>query len=272
MKTKIFHTANAGLFLSSGNTGVFIDAIHLGGYLGFPSMPQELNEQFEKQTGLFEHPAALLFTHFHGDHCDYKKTAFALDRQKDLAFWGPGIPGSGLEQGRFRRTPEAGGKILCCRGIQDLQQTAAGVRFAIGDFDVFAYRTHHSGEDYKDEPHVSLLFRNRQADEWIFVGGDAVFDPALADVIAADMHSANGDEADGSVSDVAAAFVIILQLHEKTSKEFLRKLDPERILLYHRPDPENKENDFQWLIDMAFQKSPLPGFVIEKPETMDWIK
>ena len=238
MKTKIYHTENAGLFLMTPHTGILIDGIHGAEKVGFSPMPEKESRQIEEKEGLFEKLDGLLFTHLHVDHFKAKKVTEFLLRRPDTAVWGPG-----LEK----------------RHLHDYTEENGNIRFAIGDFRIHAYPTDHSGKLYQKEPHMSLLVRNGQENEAILAAGDAVFYPEQAERIMED------------AGKVDAVFVMFYQLVEESSLQFLEKLDPGRIFLYHCPAPEDDTYGQLPLIRQVVKRGPLPGRMIEVPEHHSWI-
>ncbi|MCF0146426.1 MAG: hypothetical protein HUJ73_07550 [Eubacterium sp.] len=238
MKTGIYHTENAGILFSSEQTGILIDGIHGGASVGFSPMPENEMEQIEEKEGIFDHLHGLLFTHLHIDHFKAKRVMAFLNQYPDTAIWGPG-----LEK----------------RHLLEYRENGGDVRFRIGDFRFRAYQTDHSGEPYRNEPHLSVLVKNEQTGGNVLVSGDAQFYPELAGRIR---------EENGRVDMV---FVMIYQLIEKSSIQFLKELDPGRVLLYHRPDPAEDTNHLLSVIRSVLRHDPLSGKPIEVPEHRTWI-
>ena len=237
MKTGIYHTENAGVYLTTPYTGILIDGAHQAEAVGFSPMTEQ--ERILKKEGPFTTLSGLLFTHLHIDHFKAGKVTDILNAHPDLAVWGPG-----LEKRRLMEYSEEEQKI----------------RFRIGDFTVFAYKTYHSGELYQTYPHATLLFRNEREGESILVSGDAVFYPEDADRIRKD------------AGHVDLAFVMIYELIEKSSLQFLEELDPGRILLYHYPKPEEDTYNVLSMVNMIMKHNPLPGRTLEMPEQHSWVR
>ncbi len=239
---KVFYSVNASLYITSGRTALLIDGIHNGLTCGFSAMPEGMQEQLENGKGMFARLDGLLFTHLHPDHYDEEALDRVLEKRPRLALWGP---------------------RLKSRGVQDYRMIPGGCGFRIGDFRIFAYVSIHSGEPFREESHRSFLIRNEVTGEQIFIGGDAVFSPELADTVT---KNAGGPGA------VDGAFIMIYQLMEKPSKEFLTRLAPKRLLLYHRPLEEDDRYVYLTMIRRVLDKDPLPGRAIEQPGHMEWVE
>ena len=240
MKTKIFHTVNAGLYLSAERTNLLIDGIHTGTSEGMSMMPEELNVALEKGKGLFGCLHGLIFTHLHADHYYADGIRKAMHRSPETALFGPGLK----------------------KNLSEYMETSERQTFTIGEFQIFAYPTMHSGEIYKEVPHRSFLIRNTSGNEAVFIAGDAIFDPALAEKIQKEVAWATGRPR------MAAAFIDIFQLIERPSIDFLKELDPERLFLYHRPEKKDDRFSYLPLIRSTLRNSPLPDRMIEIPEHM----
>ena len=240
--TEIFHTVNAGLYISSGRTSLLIDGVHEGPSIGFSDMPVSLQRDLVHGRGIFARLDGLLFTHLHRDHYDAGRVRFALEKYPGTALWGPG---------------------LANRGISDLEEAEGRCSFRIGDFRIFAYETEHSGKPFREEPHRSLLIRNEMTEEAFLVSGDAIFTPELADIV---------KENAGGQGTVTAAFINIYHLIEEPSRAFLLRLAPGRLFLYHRPLPEDDAYNYLFMIRSELRRHPLPGYEILQPEHMSRVR
>ncbi len=242
MKTKIFYTTNAGVYFSAGHTEILIDGIHDAAAVGFDPMTEAMNDRLVSEEGLFAGPGMLLFTHLHKDHYDAGKVRRYLERHPETAVWGPGLKNRGVgDTGEGR----------------DEKVTLGG-----GDFEITAYKTLHSGENFRYIPHYSFLLNNTKEGEAFFVSGDALFDPEMAARIKEDCGRSAGR---------LTAFVTAYQLIEAPSKAFLTKLAPARLVLIHQP-PEGGEvsESFTSIMDYI-RKSPPGGIRAEEPDPMSWI-
>lgn len=239
--TELFYTVNAGVYISTGKTALLIDGIH-GAPSGFSAMPEGLYGRILQGTGMFARLDGILFTHLHPDHYDADKTDRVLENRPGTALWGPG---------------------LAERGIREYRETPAGCMFRIGDLRIFAYPTVHSGKPFREVPHCSFLIRNESSGESFLISGDAVFSPDLADTI---------KENAGGPGMVAAAFINVYHLIEEPSRDFLLRLAPRHLFLYHRPLPEDDCCNYLFMIRTELRKDPLPGYTILQPEQMDRIR
>lgn len=237
---KIFHTVNAGLYIDSGRTALLIDGIHEGPSVGLSAMPEGLEEQILKEDGMFSRLDGLLFTHLHADHYDKENVSRLLEQRPETALWGPG---------------------LACQGVQEYQAVPGGCSFRIGNFRSTAYITVHSADVFKDDPHRSFLIEDEDTGETIFVSGDALFSPDLADTI---KENTGG-------RPIETAFINVFHLIEEPSREFLLRLAPERLFLYHYPDPEDDTFHYLSMIRTTLRRDPLPGYTVGRPGHMQWV-
>ncbi len=238
----IFYSVNASLYLTNGRTALLIDGIHNGRAEGFSAMPEGMMDRIMDGTGMFERLDGLLFTHLHQDHYDETAVRAVMARRPELALWGP------------QMEP---------RGLSDQRDIPGGEEFRIGDFRIFAYQTDHSGKVFADEVHYSFLIRDEWSGEQIFVGGDAVFSPELAERVTEDA---------GGAGTVDAAVLMIYQLIEKPSIAFLTRLAPKRLLMYHHPLKEDPAYQDLKEIYRYLERNPLSEQKVEYLEHMKWVK
>ncbi len=239
--TEIFYTINAGLYISSGRTALLIDGIHQGPSVGLSLMPEGLWEQILWGKGKFKRLDGLLFTHLHVDHYDAEMVGELLEQRPGISLWGPQLES---------------------RGIQRYREIPGGCEFEIGDFRIAAYDTTHSAECFKEVVHQSFLILNKLNGERFFIGGDAIFSPVLAGMI---KRNAGGQ------NSVTAAFINVYHLIEEPSREFLLRLAPDRLLLYHRPYKKDDICNYLSMIRSTLRRDPMPGYTIELPEYMHWV-
>ena len=131
-----------------------------------------------------------------------------------------------------------------------------------GDMLITAYKTKHSGENFHYIPHYSFLIKNTGSEESVFIAGDAVFDPELAEKVRADCGAGRGP----------MTFVTAYQLIEPTSRAFLEKLAPERLFLIHQPAAGSEAGRSLTAIADYIRKYPPKGIRVEEPEPMSWIE
>lgn len=235
----IYHTVNSGLYFHLQNTRIFIDAIHTGKDDGFSLMPPKLLKQLHDNTGLFRHIDAFLFTHLHRDHFDQKFLETALDcsvSQPDV--YGPELFLSTI-------SPHPVQEDIEC--------------FRIKDVTGYTMKTKHIGKQYLDVPHRSILLATPK--ESYFIAGDGELVPDKAFSLIKLINS-----------NVKAVFVNVYQLASKDGQEFIRRLSPSRIFLYHFPFPEDDTHKYYQIKKRVLEKIPndLPTPII--PEPMRWVK
>lgn len=238
MRAEIFHSVNSGLYIRSGGSGILIDGIHRGKGIGFSDMPPELMEDMFQARGLFAELSGLLFTHRHHDHFDRELLCrFLSVRGNPL----PAIYGTCLELSN----------VVC----KDPPGEPAS--FDMGNAAVTAVRTVHDGEIYKNDPHRSFLIHI--GGESFFIGGDAAPDNGCADVIK-----------DASQSGVTAAFINVYQARSPEARDFLRRLRPERLFLYHLPFPEDDMYGHLMMAKWALRNFPEDLPELEVLRHMEW--
>ena len=81
MKTKIFHSANAGLYFWDGDMGLMVDGLYRGRAVGFSDLPPAMEQAAESGTGCFAHLDGLLFNQYRiyadGNHGEIDFTIYA---------------------------------------------------------------------------------------------------------------------------------------------------------------------------------------------------
>lgn len=237
MKTNIFHTVNAGLYLWSGETGLLIDGLHAGRAQGFSPLPEGVGRALRTHCGLFAHLNALLFTHLHGDHYDRALLLEALRVEVPPLVYGPELSETSVEARPIRP------------GLWF---------FHAGQAHVLCLETVHDGEVFRGDPHRSLLVRVNG--ESIFIAGDALLRPDQAGVLG---------EYYGE--PVAAAFVNLYQLAGEEGLAFLRALAPRRIFLYHEPFPQDDQFCYSVMARQVLRRLPADLPQPERLAQMSWI-
>lgn len=206
METVIYHARNTGLFFYDGTTGILIDGIHNGRKVGMSEMSEEWERDLNRRAGIFARTDALFFTHLHPDHfCEEKVNGF-LENHKEISLYGP-----------------SWGK----NNVKKEKVSARMDRIKIGDANLITMKTIHDGEIYRADPHESLILQ--MGTETFFIAGDAeLFETDAGDIFRVTDH-------------VDMAFLNLYQLGGKTGMEFLNRLKPDRIVLYHLPEPEDDD-------------------------------
>lgn len=236
MQLHIFHTVNSGLYVTKGNDHLLIDGIFDGSAVGFSPMPSVLRKQFLENEKFFPYLNHLLFTHTHKDHFDENALLEFLPKARPVIF---------SPDPRFRnieRTPLSSG----------LGQ------IPMGNFQIFVLDTIHDGPQFVNLPHCSYFIQ--LAEESLFITGDAV----LTEKDAACLLEHN-------LKKPNAVFLNLYQTAHPSVHDFLRRMEPQRVFLYHLPFP--KDDVFQIHLSMrsALKKYPddLPAIEVLSP--MTWI-
>lgn len=206
MKTQIYHARNASLFFYDGTSGILVDGIHNGKKVGMSEMSGEWEHDLYEKTGVFGHTDALIFTHLHPDHFCEKEVNLYIAENSGAVRYAPHWEKSNVR------------KISVSGRMESIK---------VGNAQIITVKTIHDGEVYRADPHESLIIKLGL--ETFFVAGDAeLFESDAGDVLQV-------------VNHVDLAFVNLYQLGGKTGMEFLDRLKPDRILLYHLPEPEDDE-------------------------------
>lgn len=178
----------------------------------------------------------LLFTHAHADHFDPQKVAQFISAHETITYC-PDSP-------------------LC--NIQGLPLRKNLDLLKMDDFLILSLHTIHDCDQFASIPHRSYLIQS--GPETIFIAGDAAFQEADA----IPLHPLISD-------GISAAFVNLYQIAHRGSQDFLRKLNPKRIFLYHLPFPEDDIFHIHTSMHSALKKYPPDLPVPEILSHMSWI-
>lgn len=202
MSLKIFYTVNAGLYFYNRKQGLLIDGLHRDDG-GFSITPGAMAKDLLSHSGIFSNEIDLAFTHLHGDHFDPVQVRCFYDHNPKVKIYGPN-----LFVGDFSAMNIAGGIEQMC----------------FGEFLLTAFTTVHDGAIFANQPHRSFCL---QADgRQYIICGDAILEPTLAKQVS-----------EFCSKETDAVFINVYQLASKSGLDFLRELTPQRVFLYHLPDP-----------------------------------
>ena len=233
MTLSVLLTGNAGLCLCSGSTTLLIDGIHDGETVGFSAMHPALLDQARTRTGLFSNLSGLLFTHLHPDHFSRSKLSDLLSAPPSPVIY---APDPSISTAAETHLPF---------GIEQI---------TIGSARIWAKPTVHSGKEYASVAHRSFLIQiNGQL---LFIPGDALLQPADADAFI-----------NYCTAPIQAAFFNVYQLLDPSSADFIRRLHPLRIFIYHLPFPADDRYHYYTLARHAAARRPgdLPPFELCTP-------
>ena len=237
MKARIFQTINAGLYLWREGCGLLVDGLHWGREAGMSELPGPIAEQLRTGRGLFAHMTGLLFTHLHTDHYDEGYVRMALQDHPELPLYGPKLPGANVTA----------------------QEVRPGVRrFSMGPAEVAAVETAHDGAIFRDMPHMSYLIR--MDGESLFIAGDAALEPEAGDLVR-ELYD----------TPVEGAFLNLYQIVSPKGQEFLRRLAPRRLFLYHLPFPG--DDRYQIILQSRQRLKRMPEGLppVEFPAALSWV-
>ncbi len=229
VELQIYHTVNAGLYLWNGRSGLLVDALHGGKRAGFSDVPDRYIQMMRKREQFFGQVNDLLYTHTHEDHYDEELVDEFLSLNPESLIYGP-------EPERNTILPD----------VSDQGKS----RLQIRDYTVYAFATEHAGETARICRHVSYLILSGEQAVW--VSGDASLEPSLA-------------EQAGRIcgeTRINAAFVMVYQLGSRKGTDFLKKLDPERIYLYHLPYREDDSFHYYRMAEQTVEKCRRQGIPV----------
>lgn len=230
MELQIYHSVNEGLYLWNGKSGLLIDGLHRGKETGFSDTPERYIRMMRQGKSFFAKPNDLLFTHMHEDHFDQELVDEFINRYPERIVYAPGLDRSKIQP------------VVLEQGIARMQ---------IEEYEIYAFTTVHDGKQYEQKPHCSYLiqWKNR----WVWISGDAVLVPELADRI----RTYTGQDG------IWKAFVMVYQISSRSGKEFLKSLAPEQICLYHLPYPEDDKYHFRNLAEQKCRQCEAEGLPVE---------
>lgn len=231
MRLQIYHTVNAGLYLWNGKSGLLIDALHGGKGTGFSDTPDRYIRMMKRKEQFFGQTNDLLFTHVHADHYDEELVKQFFVQNPDSLIYGPGLDRSKVQS------------VLLEKGIFQIRMR---------NYIIYSFSTEHDGKAYTEEPHCSYLIQS--GEQYLWVSGDAVLKPALADKV----RSISSD------GRILAAFVMVYQPESRSGRDFLRKLSAENIYLYHLPYREDDIFHYYRMAEDVAARCEQEGVVIRR--------
>lgn len=164
-------------------------------------------------------PKNLLFTHSHPDHFDPQKVSLFVG---NTAIYCPDYPLNNISE------------IPLMKNLDLIK---------MDDFLILSLHSIHDCPQFASVPHRSYFIQ--LDNETIFVAGDAAFQKNDADTFLS--LEPNG---------VDVAFVNLYQIAHTGSQEFLRKINPDRVFLYHLPFPEDDVFQIHTSMRSALKKYP----------------
>lgn len=237
VETHIYHTVNCGLYFVRNSVGILIDGLFDGREFGYSKTQERDFVQCRDRSGIYTDLKALLFTHCHEDHFN-EEMVDAVRGNGEIQIYAPEYAGTNI-------------------AIKNLTHEIAF--FTVGDFQIYAVRTLHDGNAaLQAAPHVSFIINTPE--ESFFLAGDATFREGEADKInSLSLHL------------IAGAFINPYQTLLGENKAFLKKLDPERLFLIHRPLPEDDKFDIYRVFTLA--KKHYPAYLprLEEPKFDTWV-
>lgn len=205
MKTVVFYSINAGLFLWNGQHGLLLDYLFDNQIAAWSDLPAPAHRRMLERSGEFSREHTLLFTHSHSDHYS-RKYVQEYAQLYSARLYGFGIPESNLNS----QCLESGVWLLELPGYR-----------------VLILETEHQGAAGPLKIENSLLCVETE-DGWYVDCGDSVLNEAML---------AKTDR--WGVRDPVAAFVNYYHILPQKQREFLGHLQARRIFAIHFPFSEN---------------------------------
>lgn len=257
MDTKIFHSNNSALYFENKGKKILIDGIYGGNFVtgetirdvGMSEMPEDYEEMFQQDQGIFQSLDLLLFSHCHHDHYDGEKVSAYRKRHPQVSCVEPkSWKNNAIAMYNVMATP-------CREGIFLIE---------LDEVKIYIVPTVHLDLGKKMDrfcqvSHCSFLVD--YGTETIFVAGDGELDDALYDIL-----EENG------LTQITYAFVNVIHLLTKGNMAFLKRIKPERIILYHLPDREDDDLNYWSLMEQAKKHHPTELPPLDVARHMEWLE
>ncbi len=234
MGVKIFHANDSAVCFESDESRILIDCIYccdsrIKG-VGMSPMPPEFRDMMRNGTGVFENPDLIAFTHSHIDHYDEEEISGYLEKNKDVLYFAPGD-----ERNNVQIVKENGFDVIKHK-----------------DFELVILDSEHvdMGDIVEPVPVCSMLVRYKDCS--YFIASDSVLDSEVYDRFSAVIDK-----------PVKYAFFNVMQMSLDESREFIRRLNPQKAVLYHLPEKEDDDFGFYGLARTLKKKYPedLPEYI-----------
>ena len=235
MSVKIFHANDSAVCFESEESKILIDCIYCSDSsirsVGMSPMPAEFKSMLENGTGVFERPDLIAFTHSHIDHYDEKQVVEYLEKNKDVLYFAPCDEKNNV-------------KIVKENGFDVIKHK---------DFELVIFNSEHLdvGDVAEPVPVCSMLVK--YSDCSYFIASDSVLDAQAYDRFAS-----------AADKPVKYGFFNIMQMNLDESREFIRRLNPQKAVLYHMPEKEDDDFGYYTLVSRLKRKYPedLPEYMI----------
>jgi len=151
----IMFLKNCGLLLSGAHSRIVIDGFN-GRSDCFDCLSDEEFADFYEGKERFDNVRALIFTHKHSDHFDERRVGKYMEKYRDCSLI----------------TPENITVGTGVRGVAGASGDPGDVfRFTLDDFEISLMDTGHSGQEYADVLHCSILIK--MCGKTVYVAGDS---------------------------------------------------------------------------------------------------
>lgn len=237
MKTEIFHPGNAGLLFKNSTTIILVDGIYDGAEVGMSSMTQQWQETINSVNGHLSNINALIFTHTHADHLDLNKVKKYLVTHEGTKVYGVSDT---LDTIQINQNPDR------------MKQ------MRVEDAELYVAQTEHDGDWYREDYHESVMIK--MGEEIFFIAGDAKLSNEDTELFLK------------YTDHVDIVFANLYQLMDAQQLECIWKMNPDCVVLYHLPIPEDDVWNYLPMARQAVKKGKKKGLHIEVMEHMKWFE
>lgn len=242
MSIKIFHPGNSALCFETEKSKLIIDGIYCSDdsikNVGMSPMPAGYEAMIKTEAGAFSSPDMIAFTHTHTDHYDEKEVSEYLAANQGVCYF----------------------SMNDSRNNVPIETAEAVEVIRMKDFELFVLPVRHLtvGDIVEDVPSCSFLLKYGQ--ENYFIGGDSHLDSEAYDKYCSVLGC-----------NIKYAFLNAVQIASGFGQQFIRKLKPETIVIYHLPEKEDDLFNYYSFVRNFERKCPedMPQYIVAKH--MEWI-
>ena len=216
---KIYSLRNAGVYVESGGKGAMVDGLNRP-TSHFDGINDDDLASMMLKNSFIENCSFLLYTHAHLDHFDVEKNIRYISAKKPEAVF---LPFS--EDVNYRRMSECAAQNGTELVSPVFGRDSGGV-VKSGDIALRFFAAGHMGRQFADTPHYCLLLE---------IGGYSIF-------VSGDVDHMSGEWRPQVLRNpVDIAFVSPFFINQETGREFISKMSPEKLFVYHLPPEQLDE-------------------------------
>lgn len=242
MSVKIFHSCNSALCFKTEKSKIIIDGIYCSDdsikKVGMSPMSEEYQSMIKNESGAFCSPDIIAFTHTHTDHYDEKEIDEYLVKNKNIGYFSP----------------------CSCKNNVITEKIEETEIIKLKDFELIALPIGHLvvGDIVEDVPNCSFILKYEQAN--YFIGGDSHLTPEMYDKYYSflDCH-------------IKYAFLNAVQVASPEGQDFIRKMNPEALIIVHLPDKNDDIFNYYNIVRSFERRRPedMPRHIVAAH--MEWI-